>query len=106
MASSIATPIPRRTPPAAASGTPRPRREHLSPRQRADLGKAARQKASRKSLGVWQPASDRADPITLLEAQAETRVPELVPLRYGRMLASPFTFYRGAATIMAADLAT
>src|SRR5205807_3131166 len=51
------------------------------------------------------PPSNRADPIELLEGQAGTRVPELVPIRYGRMLVSPFTFYRGAAMIMAHDLA-
>ena len=51
------------------------------------------------------PAEDRPEPIALLEEQALSRVPELVPIRYGRMLVSPFTFYRGAALIMAADLA-
>jgi uncharacterized protein (DUF2252 family) len=55
---------------------------------------------------VFDPPADRSDPIELLEAQAQTRVPELVPIRYGRMLVSPFTFYRGAAKIMANDLAT
>ena len=54
---------------------------------------------------MFEPAPDRPDPVTLLESQADARVPELVPIRYGRMLASPFTFYRGAALIMAADLA-
>ena len=54
---------------------------------------------------VWQPPEDRPDPVDLLEAQAETRIPELMPIRYGRMLASPFAFYRGAAVIMASDLA-
>jgi uncharacterized protein (DUF2252 family) len=57
------------------------------------------------SHAAWDPPSDRPDPVSLLEAQARTRVPELVPIRYGRMLASPFAFYRGAAAIMAADLA-
>src|ERR1019366_2122254 len=56
--------------------------------------------------GPWQPATDRPDPIDLLEEQARTRVSDLVPIRYGRMLVSPFTFYRGAASIMAADLAS
>jgi len=56
--------------------------------------------------GGWAPAPDRPDPIAVLTAQAARRVPELVPIRYGRMLVSPFTFYRGAAAIMAADLAT
>jgi uncharacterized protein (DUF2252 family) len=55
---------------------------------------------------VFDPPADRSDPIELLETQAQTRVPELVPIRYGRMLVSPFTFYRGAAKIMANDLAT
>jgi len=54
---------------------------------------------------VWEPGSDRADPLQVLAEQDKARVPELVPVRYGRMLVSPFTFYRGAAAIMAADLA-
>jgi hypothetical protein len=53
----------------------------------------------------WQPAADRPDPVTLLEQQNATREPDLVPVRHGRMMASPFTFYRGAAKIMASDLA-
>ena len=53
-----------------------------------------------------RPQPDRPDPVALLEEQAKTRVPELVPIRYGRMLVSPFTFYRGAALIMASDLST
>ncbi len=71
----------------------------------AERGRAARQTAPRSAHGDWAPASDRADPVALLAAQAATRVQELVPIRYGRMLVSPFTFYRGAAAIMAADLA-
>jgi uncharacterized protein (DUF2252 family) len=59
----------------------------------------------RSSHGDFHPHAGRADPVTLLEEQAQTRVPELVPIRYGRMLVSPFTFYRGAARIMAHDLA-
>jgi hypothetical protein len=69
------------------------------------MGKAAREGAPRSSHGDWEPAPDRPDPVEVLERQAADRVPELVPLRYGRMLASPFTFYRGGAAIMAADLA-
>jgi len=68
-------------------------------------GRAARRAAPRSSHAAWVPAASRPDPIALLEEQAHTRVPELVPIRYGRMLASPGTFYRGAALIMAADLA-
>ncbi len=59
----------------------------------------------RSSHAEWAPVPDRADPTSLLTAQETTRVPDLVPLRHERMLASPFTFYRGAAVIMAADLA-
>jgi uncharacterized protein (DUF2252 family) len=59
----------------------------------------------RSAHGEWAPASERPDPIELLEQQAETRVPELVPIRYGRMMVSPATFYRGAAIVMASDLA-
>jgi uncharacterized protein (DUF2252 family) len=81
------------------------RRAHLSADQRAARGRAARQQAPRSQHGRWEPAPDRPDPVALLERQAATRVPALVPIRYGRMLASPFTFYRGAAAIMSADLA-
>ena len=80
-----------------------PRGESVS--ERAAAGKAARDRAPRSSHGEWQPAADRPDPVEVLERQAADRVPELVPLRYGRMLVSAFTFYRGAAAIMAADLA-
>ncbi len=71
----------------------------------AAAGKAARENASRSSHAEWEPAKDRTDPVEVLEGQAKSRVPELVPIRYGRMLASPFTFFRGAAAIMAMDLA-
>jgi uncharacterized protein (DUF2252 family) len=77
----------------------------LTVEERVARGKAARQFSPRSDHGRWQPAPERPDPIALLEEQARTRVQELVPIRYGRMLASPFTFYRGAASIMAADLA-
>jgi uncharacterized protein (DUF2252 family) len=80
--------------------------EHLSVSERAARGKAARAKAPRSSHGIFEPAPKRADPIALLERQAKTRVPELVPIRYGRMLVSAFAFYRGAAMIMASDLAS
>ncbi|HXR30371.1 MAG TPA: DUF2252 family protein, partial [Solirubrobacterales bacterium] len=74
------------------------------PDERAAQGKAARAKVPRSAHRAWQ-AGDRRDPLALLQAQDETRVPELVPIRYGRMLRSPFAFYRGAAAVMAADLA-
>ena len=68
-------------------------------------GKSARKLAPRSSHARWEPAANRPDPIALLEQQAASRVSELVPIRHGRMLVSPFTFYRGAALIMASDLA-
>ncbi|MGB7820322.1 MAG: DUF2252 domain-containing protein [Ornithinibacter sp.] len=78
---------------------------HLTPAERVARGKAARKDVPRSSHGRWEPAADRPDVVSLLEEQAATRVPELVPIRYGRMLVSPFTFYRGAALVMASDLA-
>ncbi len=79
---------------------------HRTVAERAARGKAARAEVPRSSHAVYEPSSHRRDPVSLLERQAATRVPELVPIRYGRMLLSPFTFYRGAALIMASDLAT
>ena len=73
--------------------------------ERAARGKAERKLVPLSAHGEWQPSSDRPDPVSLLEEQAANRVPELVPIRYGRMLVSPFTFYRGAAYLMASDLA-
>ncbi len=81
------------------------RPEHPTPAERAARGKAARAKLRRSAHADWAPAPDRPDPVELLEEQARTRVPELVPIRYGRMLLSPFSFFRGAASVMAADLA-
>jgi len=76
-----------------------------SPEERVARGKAARTDVPRSLHGEWEPSPDRPDPVALLEEQSASRVPELVPIRYGRMLVSPFTFYRGAALIMAGDLA-
>ena len=78
----------------------------LQPGESAERGRAARKVTPRSAHGDWAPALDRPDPIAILVAQAASRVPELVPIRYGRMLVSPLTFYRGAAAVMAADLAT
>jgi len=77
---------------------------HLSVAERVARGKAARNEVPPAGHAVFEPLSTRADPVELLERQAKTRVAELVPIRYGRMLVSPFTFYRGAAAIMAHDL--
>jgi uncharacterized protein (DUF2252 family) len=74
-------------------------------RERAERGKRVRAEVPRSSHAAYVASPQRVDPIELLERQAQTRVRELVPLRYGRMLVSPFTFYRGAAKIMASDLA-
>jgi uncharacterized protein (DUF2252 family) len=73
---------------------------------RVTRGRVARARVPRASHAEFRPAPDRPDPIALLEEQATTRVKELVPIRYGRMLVSPFTFYRGAALVMAQDLST
>jgi uncharacterized protein (DUF2252 family) len=79
---------------------------HLTVEERVKLGKEARTRAPRSSHAEFSPATERPDPVSLLERQATSRVPELLPIRYGRMLVSPFTFFRGAALIMASDLAT
>jgi uncharacterized protein (DUF2252 family) len=82
-----------------------PKVEHFTRAERAARGKAARAEVPRRVNGEWEPSPHRPDPVDLLEQQATSRVPELVPIRYGRMLASPFAFFRGGALIMAADLA-
>jgi uncharacterized protein (DUF2252 family) len=74
-------------------------------KRREEEGKQARKQTPRSSHAEWKAPKDREDPVAILEGQAQSRVQELVPIRYGRMLVSPFTFYRGAAAIMAADLA-
>lgn len=76
----------------------------LPPPERAAYGRRARTRASRSCHGWFEPAAGRPDPVDVLERQSASRVPELVPIRYGRMLESPFRFYRGAAAIMATDL--
>jgi uncharacterized protein (DUF2252 family) len=76
-----------------------------TPEDRAALGKEARRHSPRSGHAVYRPSPDRPDPLAILEAQSAARVPELVPIRYGRMMESPFRFYRGAAAIMASDLA-
>ncbi len=79
--------------------------EHPTRAERAARGKAARAEVPRRSHAGFQAPAVRRDPVAVLEEQARTRVPELIPIRYGRMLVSPFTFYRGGAALMAADLA-
>ena len=77
----------------------------LSVAERKALGKGLRSKVPRRDHGEYTPAPGRRDPVSILEAQAKTRVQFLVPIRYGRMLASPFAFLRGSAAVMAGDLA-
>ncbi|QNS06627.1 DUF2252 domain-containing protein [Streptomyces xanthii] len=76
-----------------------------SPAERAAQGKRARKHLARSAHGPWIPAADRPDPVVVLERQGADRLPDLLPIRYGRMSASPFAFYRGAAAVMAGDLA-
>src|SRR3954469_3391289 len=71
-----------------------------------ELGRAARRETPRSSHAVWVAPANRVDPVVMLRKQARRRVPELVPIRHGRMLASPFAFFRGAAAVMAADLSS
>ncbi|MFI5010196.1 MAG: DUF2252 domain-containing protein [Solirubrobacterales bacterium] len=92
---------PAKEPPAKATESS----ARTTPAERAAAGKAARSEAPRSSHADWAPAKRRKDPVAQLESQAESRVPELVPIRYGRMARSAFAFFRGAAAIMAADLA-
>jgi uncharacterized protein (DUF2252 family) len=79
--------------------------EHFTLAERVAQGKAQRAEVPRSAHGEWEAAENRPDPVALLEEQARTRVPELVPIRYGRMLISPFAFFRGSAYLMASDLA-
>ncbi|AZQ34278.1 DUF2252 domain-containing protein [Streptomyces cyaneochromogenes] len=76
-----------------------------TPADRALRGKAARTRVPRSAHASWLPSVDRPDPVAVLERQGRDRLPELLPIRYGRMAASPFAFLRGAAAVMAADLA-
>ncbi len=90
---------------AAPAAAPRIRRiRHLSLDERLAQGQTARDSTPPSSHSGWAPAADRPDPVALLEQQDRTREPDLVPVRHGRMMVSPFTFYRGAARIMAVDL--
>jgi uncharacterized protein (DUF2252 family) len=95
-------PVTEEEPASGPAGQP----EHPTMAQRAARGKAARKMVPLSVHGEWQRSSDRPDPVRLLEEQGASRVPELVPIRYGRMLVSPFTFYRGAAYLMASDLSS
>ncbi|MDQ0580579.1 DUF2252 domain-containing protein [Streptomyces rishiriensis] len=77
-----------------------------TPAERGRRGKDARKRVSRSAHALWVPSVDRPDPVAVLERQGRDRLPELLPIRYGRMAASPFAFLRGSAAVMAADLAS
>src|SRR5271166_6851793 len=89
-------------PASAAVGSPS---GYVSADERRAAGKALRDAAPRAAHGGWKPPEDRRDPIALLHESNESRIPELIPIRFGRMSQSAFAFYRGAAAVMAADLA-
>lgn len=78
---------------------------HPTHAEQREMGKALREKCPRSSHAVWAPPNDRADPLVLLTESCKGRIPGLIPIRYGRMLKSPFAWYRGSAMSMAADLA-
>ncbi|MFJ3835330.1 DUF2252 domain-containing protein [Streptomyces sp. NPDC090054] len=78
---------------------------HATVDERAARGREARRRSPRSGHAAYEPSENGRDPLAILEAQSATRVPELVPIRYGRMMESPFRFYRGAAAVMASDLA-
>jgi uncharacterized protein (DUF2252 family) len=82
-----------------------PPHEVLTPDEWRARGRERRRSVSRSSHAQWAPPADRPDPVAVLEEQAKTRVPDLIPIRYGRMIASPFAYFRGAAAPMAWDLA-
>ena len=89
----------------AAAQAPKKSARHRALEERVAAGKALRDKVPRADHGRWIPQEERPDPIQLLRADDVNRLPDLVPIRYGRMMASPFAFYRGTAAIMASDLA-
>ena len=88
-----------------SAAQPQARQSPIKPADRRAHGKRLRDTAPRDGHAAWRGQAERADPIGILHAADAARQPDLVPLRYGRMLQSPFTFYRGSAAVMAADLA-
>jgi uncharacterized protein (DUF2252 family) len=89
----------------AFPGTLPPQTHTLPLQERIERGRALRDRVTRRHHGVWKPSSGRRDPIEILIEQGESRLPDLLPVRYARMKPTPFTFLRGAAAVMAADLA-
>ncbi|MGO9502772.1 MAG: DUF2252 family protein, partial [Streptosporangiaceae bacterium] len=78
-----------------------PPHEILTPEEWRQRGRDQRTQVPRASHAQWEPPADRPDPVAILEEQAKSRVPDLIPIRYGRMVASPFSYFRGAAAPMA-----
>jgi uncharacterized protein (DUF2252 family) len=74
--------------------------------ERQEIGRTLREQVPRSSHGIWAPTSSRADPINLLQEHDKNRLKHLLPIKYGRMMESPFAFMRGSVAVMAADLAT
>ena len=111
MANAQVTERPNRPAPRVSRERENGRRPRLKPMpdftasEREAAGKAVRASVPRSAHAAWEPAPDRRDPVEIMEEQAASRVPELVAIRHGRMLVSPFTFFRGTAAHMAADLA-
>src|ERR1700746_932003 len=98
----VVTPFPakphiRKTEPPAATPFP------LTRDERYRAGKSMRQRLAREQHGEWKPSPKRRDPVELVIESSKGRIPELIPIRYGRMMVSPFTFYRGTANLMAGD---
>src|SRR5262249_30042586 len=89
----------------SAGPAPKAGARRLSPDELYAMGRKLREKCPRSSHAAWEPPGKRRDPVRLLEESNQGRLPELIPIRYGRMVQTPFTFYRGAALNMAADLA-
>src|SRR4249920_2596325 len=79
---------------------------YLGADERREKGKALRKAAPRQDHGTWNLPEGRVDPVELLQKSNEDRLPDLIPIRFGRMSQSPFAFYRGGAALMAADLAS
>ena len=94
---------PKHEPTNAAGGLPG---GYISADERRGAGKALRDAAPRAAQAGWKPPKDRRNPIELLRESNDDRMPELIPIRFGRMAQSPFAFYRGSAPVMAADLAS
>ena len=105
MTSPTAAVIERPTLPEAVQEVAAPVSQAVSPDTRSAAGKALRDKIAREDLGWWKAEKRRANPVDVLMKSDSERMPQLVPIRYGRMLQSPFAFYRGSAGVMAADLA-